>query len=349
MTSPIQLGGVSIAPGEQQSISLPLPALYSQSPVSMPVHVVNGRRPGPVLFVSAAIHGDEINGVEIIRRLLNNDLFEQLKGALIAVPIVNVYGFVTQSRYLPDRRDLNRSFPGSEQGSMAARLAYTFMQEVVTQCSHGIDLHTGSVGRENLPQIRAKVINNVATEQMARAFATPVILNAELRDGSLREAVAAHDIPVLLYEAGEALRFDEVAIRAGVTGVINVMRHLGMLAREKPQQPPAEPLIARSSRWIRTPQSGILRAIAPLGSQVERGDVIGWVADPFGKREEEILATDPGIIIGKTNLPLVHEGEALFHIARFTEPDSAAESVEAFQDEHDPLSDEGQNEEPVIV
>ena len=349
MTSPIQLGGVSIVPGEQQSISLPLPALYSHSPVSMPVHVVNGRRPGPVLFVSAAIHGDEINGVEIIRRLLNNDLFEQLKGALIAVPIVNVYGFVTQSRYLPDRRDLNRSFPGSEQGSMAARLAYTFMQEVVTQCSHGIDLHTGSVGRENLPQIRAKVIKNVETEQMARAFATPVILNAELRDGSLREAVAAHDIPVLLYEAGEALRFDEVAIRAGVTGVINVMRHLGMLAREKQQQPPAEPLIARSSRWIRTPQSGILRTIAPLGSQVERGDIIGWVADPFGKREEEILATDPGIIIGKTNLPLVHEGEALFHIARFTEPDSAAESVEAFQDEHDPLSDEGQNEEPVIV
>ncbi len=349
MKSPIELGGVSIAPGERRSIRLPLPTLYSHSPVSMPVQIVNGRQPGPVLFVSAAIHGDEINGVEIIRRLLNTRQLKRLKGALIAVPIVNVYGFVTQSRYLPDRRDLNRSFPGSPQGSMAARLAYTFTEEIVTQCTHGIDVHTGAVGRENLPQIRAKVIGNPETEQMARAFGTPVILHAELRDGSLREAVAQHQIPVLVYEAGEALRFDEVAIRAGVKGVLSVMRHLGMLASTKQRKLPSEPLLARSSRWVRTPQSGILRAIVPLGAQVEEGEIIGWVADPFGRREEEVLATDSGIIIGKTNLPLVHEGEALFNIARFTEPDTAAESVEAFQDEHDPLSDEGQNKEPVIV
>ncbi len=349
MADTILLGDVRIAAGEQKFIDLPLPTLYSHSPVSLPVKVINGRRPGPVLFVSAAIHGDEINGVEIIRRLLNFKQIKNIKGALIAVPVVNVYGFLSQSRYLPDRRDLNRSFPGSETGSMAARLAYTFMQEIVSQCTHGIDLHTGAIGRENLPQIRAKVLDDLETRQMACAFGMPVILNAELRDGSLREAVAEHNIPVLLYEAGEALRFDELAIRAGVKGVLNVMRHIGMLPKRKPNKNLSEPLIVKVSQWVRAPQSGILRAIRPLGAQVAKDDIIGWIADPFGNREEEVQASVSGIIIGKTNLPLVHEGEALFNIARFTEPDDAAESVEVFQEEHDPLNDELPNNEPVIV
>jgi predicted deacylase len=176
-----------------------------------------------------------------------------------------------------------------------------------------------------------------------------VILNQEFLDGSLRKAVSDHNIPVLLYEAGEALRFDEVAIRAGLKGIINVMRNLGMLAQKKVRNPPPEPLIARSSRWIRTPQSGILRSLVPLGHQVEPGDIIGRVADPFGKNEQVILATDAGIIIGRTNLPLVHEGEALFHVAHFKEPDTAAESVGAFQDQHDPFTDEELDDEPIIV
>ncbi len=345
----IRLGDTTIEPGQQRSLELPLPRLYSHSRVSMPVYVVNGRRKGPVLFVSAAIHGDEINGVEIIRRLLRKKYIRQIKGTLIAVPVVNVYGFVTQSRYLPDRRDLNRSFPGSERGSMAARLAHTFTQQIVSQCTHGIDLHTGAVGRDNLPQIRAKVLGAPETEEMARAFGVPVILNAELRDGSLREAVAEDNIPVLLYEAGEALRFNEVAIRAGVKGIISVMRHLGMLPQRRTKTRPAEPLIARSSQWVRAPQSGILRSIIPLGGQVAKGDVIGWVADPFGEQEREVQATVSGIIIGRTKLPLVHEGEALFHIARFHEPDSAAESVEVFQEQHTPLPDQIDSDEPPII
>lgn len=349
MNNSIRLGDVSVAPGEQRSIELSLPSFYSHSPVVMPVHVINGRRDGPVLFVSAAIHGDEINGVEIIRRLLNTRQIKKLKGALIAVPVVNVYGFISQSRYLPDRRDLNRSFPGSEAGSMAARLAYTFMQEVVSQCTHGIDLHTGAIGRENLPQIRAKVIDAPETAAMACAFGAPVILNAELRDGSLREAVDELGIPVLLYEAGEALRFDEVAIRAGVKGITRVMRHLGMLAKSKSRKALAKPLVALKSQWVRAPQSGVLRMVVPLGAQVVKGAIIGRVADPFGEQEQEIRAPVSGIIIGKTNLPLVYEGEAIFHIARFKQPDSATESVEAFQEEHDPLSDRSSNQEPVIV
>ena len=350
MSKDIQLGGERIAPGKRQSILIPLPELYSHSPVSMPVHVVNGRKDGPVLFVSAAVHGDELNGVEIIRRLLHSPQVKSIRGALIAVPIVNVYGFVSRSRYLPDRRDLNRSFPGSDHGSMASRLAKTFMKEIVTQCSHGIDLHTGAIGRENLPQIRAKIVDTPDTEGMARAFATPVILNSEIRDGSLRQAVTEHDIPVLVYEAGEALRFDEISIRAGLKGIIGVMRHIGMLRPKKAPKTPAEPLIALSSRWVRTPQSGILRSVVPLGRRVETGDIIGRVADPFGLREVEILATDSGIIIGKTNLPLVHEGEALFNVAHFKKPRAAAKSVEAFQDEHDPFNGgDDDDQEPVII
>lgn len=349
MSGSICLGDTSIAPGEQRSVELALPSFYSHSPVVMPVHVINGRRDGPVLFVSAAIHGDEINGVEIIRRLLNTRQIQKLKGALIAVPVVNVYGFVSQSRYLPDRRDLNRSFPGSESGSMAARLAHTFMQKVVCQCTHGIDLHTGAIGRENLPQIRAKVIDAPQTAAMACAFGAPVILNAGLRDGSLREAVDEFGIPVLLYEAGEALRFDEVAIRAGVKGITRVMRHLGMLAKIKSPKVVAAPKVARSSKWVRAPQSGVLRMVVPLGAQVVKGDIIGRVADPFGEQEVEIRATVSGIIIGKTNLPLVYEGEAVFHIACFTQTDSVTESVEAFQEEHDPQSNRAPNKEPVIV
>lgn len=350
MAGVINLGGVEIVPGQQLFTELELPTLYSHTPVAMPVYVVNGRAKGPVLFVSAAIHGDEINGVEIIRRLLRKKNINKIKGALIAVPVVNVYGFITQSRYLPDRRDLNRSFPGSEKGSMAARLAYTFMREVVRQCTHGIDIHTGAKGRENLPQIRAKVNDSPETEAMARAFGAPVIVNAELRDGSLREAVAEDNIPVLLYEAGEALRFNELAIRAGVKGITQVMRHLRMLpAARKTLKAPAESVIASYTMWVRAPQSGILRSIVALGSKVTKKEIIGWVSDPFGKHDQQVLASVSGIIIGRTNLPLVHEGEALFHIAIFAETDDAAETVEVFQEEHDPLYDDEMNQEPPIL
>ncbi len=350
MSSNIVFGGIEVRPGERTFIDLPLPSLYSHTPVYLPINVVNGKRPGPVLFVCAAIHGDEINGVEIIRRLLNYKQIQSLKGTLIAVPVVNVYGFISQSRYLPDRRDLNRSFPGSQKGSMASRLADTFMKEIVTQCTHGIDLHTGAIGRENLPQIRAKVAGDkIQTRDMACAFGAPVIINSELRDGSLREAVAEHDIPVLLYEAGEALRFDEVSIRAGFKGIIGVMRHLGMLGKSRRKTPAAQPAIVKSTKWVRAPQSGILRAIAPLGTEIAKGDVIGWVADPFGNSEEEVCSPINGIVISKTNLPLVHEGEALFNIACLHEADDAAESVELFQDRHDPVNDLPSNEEPVIV
>ncbi|MDH5612615.1 MAG: succinylglutamate desuccinylase/aspartoacylase family protein [Gammaproteobacteria bacterium] len=334
--NPLIINGITFAAGTRTTVELPAGRLYTHTPITMPVHVVQGKKLGPRLFISAAIHGDEINGVEIIRRLLKLPVLKQLRGTIIAVPIVNAHGLISHSRYLPDRRDLNRSFPGSEQGSLAARLANLFMQEIVCQSTHGIDLHTGAIHRSNLPQIRAN-LDDEETDKLARAFDVPVIISSNLRDGSLREAAAEYGIPMLLYEAGEALRFDEVSIRAGVKGIINVMRALEMLPTSRSKvKKHSEPVVARSSSWVRAPDSGMLRAMVPLGSRVKKDTLLGVVADPFGEMEEKIMATFSGIVIGRTNLPLVNEGDALFHIARFEHVLDAANKVDEFNEEHSP-------------
>jgi hypothetical protein len=346
---PVRINGITVNPGQRTTIDLPVGKLYTHTPVNMPVHVVVGKRSGPRLFVSAAIHGDEINGVEIIRRLLNIAGLKRLRGTLVAVPIVNVHGLIHHTRYLPDRRDLNRSFPGSETGSLAARLAHLFMKEIVANCTHGIDLHTGAIHRSNLPQVRANM-DDEETERLARAFGAPVIISSNLRDGSLREAAAEHGIPMLLYEAGEALRFDEVSIRAGVKGIVHVMRALDMLAPSRVKRKKNfEPVVARSSSWVRASDSGILRAMAPLGMRVKKDTLLGMISDPFGEKEAMITATYSGVVIGRTNLPLVNEGDALFHIARFDRAQQAADKVELFQESHIPeIEDEPTPEGPII-
>ncbi len=341
---PIVIGGKTFRPGEAGRVDLPVGELYTHEPVYMPVHVVHGKRAGPTLFASAAIHGDELNGIEIIRRILALPMIRRLKGTLLAVPIVNVLGVFQQSRYLPDRRDLNRSFPGSAKGSLAARLANLFMNEIVRHSTHGIDLHTGAIHRSNLPQIRAN-LDDAMTSRLAEAFGAPVAINAGLRPGSLRDAAGELGIPMLLYEAGEALRFDEVSIRVGVKGLVSVMRELQMLPpRRKTQQAPPKPFLARSSSWARAPGSGIFRASVSLGARVEKGQEMGCVSDPFGNDDEPVVAAFGGIVIGRTNLPLVHEGEALFHIGRFEKPKAAARQVHAVQSgdymEDDPLFDD---------
>lgn len=329
--SSISIGGVEVFPGERKIIDLEVGKLYTHSPVNMPVQVLCGRQAGPIMFVSAAIHGDELNGVEIIRRLLKVPALKRLKGTLIAVPIVNLHGFINQSRYLPDRRDLNRSFPGTDKGSLAARVAKLFMTEILEQCSHGIDLHTGAVHRSNLPQIRAD-LDDPHTLELAKAFGTPVVLNSNLRDGSLRAAAGKKGIPILLYEAGEALRFDELAIRGGLQGILRVMRSLDMLPKSR-QPKGFDPIIARTSSWVRAPQDGIFRATAKQGERVVKDQtLLGVVSDTFGGREMEVWAPFSGIIIGQLHLPLVNEGEALFHIARFNRTDIAADNIESYQE-----------------
>ena len=332
--SSFQLAGRSIEPGERVTLDLPVIELYTHSPLHMPVQVVRGKKPGPTLFVSAAIHGDEINGVEIVRRLLAHGALKKLRGTLIAIPVVNVQGFLAHSRYTPDRRDLNRSFPGSERGSVAGRLANLFVKEILEQADCGIDLHTAAIHRDNLPQIRAD-LDDARNRELAEAFGVAVILNAELRPGSLRGCAGERGIPMLLYEAGEALRFDETCIRAGLRGVLNVMRKLDMLPSVKTAI--AKPVQADTSYWVRADKSGVMCSRTALGTRVAANAHLADIADPLGEKTVPVTGRHAGIVIGRTNLPLVNEGDALYHIARFGDSRHVGKQLRRF---HDDLGDD---------
>ncbi|HEY8587237.1 MAG TPA: succinylglutamate desuccinylase/aspartoacylase family protein [Rhodanobacter sp.] len=337
-----EIGGERIAAGTRRTVNLPVSLLANHIPVCLPVHVIHGARPGPVIFLSAAVHGDEIIGVEIIRRVLQRAVLNRISGTLLAIPIVNVYGFLNRSRYLPDRRDLNRCFPGSGRGSLAAQLASLFLNEVVRRCEFGIDLHSAALHRVNLPQIRASRERSARLSALARAFGAPITLSAPLRDGSLRAAAASVGVETLIYEAGEALRFDELPVRAGVRGIMSVMQHLKMLPARTVSGKSRIPLEATESRWVRAPRSGLFRSFKTVGEAVEKGDVLGIVSDPFGDVDAEVLATVSGLVIGRSNLPIVNKGDAVLHVACLGDPDQAEDHVDTVHDslESDPLLEE---------
>lgn len=321
-STPLTIGGETIRPGSKKSFELPVARLPTGTMLDLPVVVMVGRGAGPRLWLSAAIHGDELNGVEVIRQVLASLKVSQLSGAIIAVPVVNIFGFLEQSRYLPDRRDLNRCFPGSAKGSLASQLARLFMDEVVAHCDVGIDLHTGSGQRTNLPQVRGD-LDDARTRELARAFAAPIAIHARLRDGSLREAAAQAGKPTLLFEAGEALRFEEGAIRAGVSGVRRVLQHLGMAPPPDEAAPPP-PLEARSSRWVRASRSGILRLGVGLGDRVVAGQRLGFIGNLLTTSSRSVKAPVGGMIVGYTTSPLVNKGDAVVHIARLDEGEGGA-------------------------
>ncbi|MBD3789230.1 MAG: succinylglutamate desuccinylase/aspartoacylase family protein [Campylobacterales bacterium] len=326
----LQVNGVEIPKGSTKNIELSLPKLY-HLPASIPIHIIRGKKKGPVVFVSAAIHGDELIGVEIIRRLKKLPVLKKLRGSLILVPIVNIYGATTLSRYLPDRRDLNRSFPGSTKGSLAARIAKLFFDEIVQKSDYGIDLHTGAIHRSNLPQVRTN-IHNAEILKLAKAFEAPVVLHSALRDGSLRAVAQDNGVPILLYEAGEALRFDETAIKIGLKGIINVLKALEMLPKTK-QKKHKTPLVFEASQWIRATESGILRTLKALGDIVKKDEIIAFIDDPFEDRSIPLLSSFEGVIIGKSQIPLVQEGDAVFHIAHLGDIENAREQIGYFQDD----------------
>ncbi len=336
--SDLIIAGHNFKPGTRDSVDVPMVNLYTNTGMDMSVYVIRARKPGPTVFVCAAIHGDELNGMDIVRRLIKSKSLKLSSGTLILVPMVNVYGVLNQSRYLPDRRDLNRSFPGSAKGSLAGRVADQFMNEIVAHSDYGIDLHTGAIHRSNLPQIRAN-LSDEQTSAMAQSFGVPVLLNSELRDGSLRQAAIEHGVKMLVYEAGQALRFDEISIRAGVRGVLNILHYLGMINRKtKPKSP--TPFVANNSSWIRSQDSGIVAHKAQLGDQVKKGDVLATIRSPLGDILESIRANRDGIVIGKQNIPLTHEGEAMYHIAYFSEDDSdVADTIETMQSALNPVLD----------
>lgn len=331
------LYGQEIPRGVSLSINLELPKLYN-TPTKLPIHVIRGRKNGPTIFVSAAIHGDELNGIEIIRRLRKLAILKKIRGTIILVPIVNIYGIMTLSRYLPDRRDLNRSFPGSTHGSLASRVAKIFFDEIVRKCDLGIDLHTASIHKSNLPQIRTNIENEYIFN-LAKAFQAPVILHSEVRDGSLRAVAQEEGIPILLYEAGEALRFDEKCIRIGVNGIINVLRESGMLTKVMKKIEKNPPIVTKSSQWIRSIESGMLRTIKALGDTVRQDEIIAFIDEALGDSSFELRAPFDGVIIGKSEIPLVQEGDAVFHIARFRNLEVAEDRIEHFNENTIELSE----------
>jgi hypothetical protein len=271
-----------------------------------------------------------------------------IAGTLLCVPVVNAYGFIGRSRYLPDRRDLNRAFPGSANGSLAARLAHLFLKDVVHRCQFGIDLHTAAVHRVNLPQIRSNFAKSPRCRELSEAFGAPVVIESPERPGSLRRAAREAGIDVLVYEGGEGLRLDEFAIKAGVDGIANVMLKTGML--ELPEEydpgPPvagSAPLFANASKWVRASDGGIFRTTKQIGHAVSAGEVIGAVANPYDDGETKVKATHRGIIVGRATLPIVNMGDALFHIAWSDEFQTAKEvrdTAVPAREGADPLMDE---------
>jgi hypothetical protein len=319
--SSFNIGSSSVEAGTRALVDLPVSRLSNNTPVTLPVHVLHGTRPGPTMFLSAAIHGDELNGVEIIRRVMRLVQPGNINGTLLCVPVVNAFGFIGRSRYLPDRRDLNRSFPGSAGGSLAGRLAHLFLKEVVSRSQLGIDLHTAAIHRVNLPQIRCQFINNPRLKALSEAFGADVVLESPERPGSLRRSAREAGVDVLVYEGGEGLRFDEFAITAGVDGIARVMLKAGLLelpdgAEQHPASaPPRMTVMANASKWVRAPEGGVLRTTKRIGDAVSEREAIGAVVNPYDDSAVDVRSPRRGIIIGRTTLPIVNMGDALFHIA----------------------------------
>lgn len=322
-------------PGSRATVEIPVPRLLNRAELAMSVKVVHGANPGPVLLLSAALHGDEVNGVEIILRLLNRISAKKLSGTVLAIPVVNVYGFITNSRYLPDRRDLNRSFPGSSSGSLASRLAQLFTDEILSHATHVVDLHTGGLHRSNLPQIRA-CLDDPRNVQLADAFGAPVIIDAKLREGSLRAAAVKRKMPMIVYETGEALRLDRTGVLVGVRGILGVMHSLGMIEKA-PVAPHAASFRSTGSSWLRAPASGLFRSECRLGQIVRTGQSLGVINDPLGDDKVPVLAPCDGIVIGRSNIPLVHQGDPLAHIAYADGPQPPAVEMSELREELEDL------------
>lgn len=285
--------------------------LPTHTAMDVPVHVFRSGEPGPVLLLMAGLHGDEINGIEIIRKLLRAGHFRNLeRGSVIAIPIVNIISFLNGSRELPDGRDLNRCFPGSQSGSLGSRIAYDLMNEILPQVDFGVDFHTGGAKINNYPQVRC-VFDDNRNLELAKLFGAPYAVNSPYREKTFRHEAAKKGKSILVYEAGESLRFNKLAINEGMNGCLRLMKGLGMISADVPEQ---ETIMLRSTKWVRASESGLFRTTKKYGSRTERNSIIGTIADPYGRKEEELRAPDDGFIIGINKQPVIHEGDALIHI-----------------------------------
>lgn len=314
--APFRLGGWTVEPGTSRLIEIRLGELYDQAPIGLRTVVLHGRRPGPRLWVSGGVHGDELVGIIAVHQLLEQIDVGALAGTLVAIPCVNQIGALHCSRELPDGRDLNRSFPGSRTGTLASRIARAFLREVAARCTHGIDLHTAGGHRDNLPQVRAN-LDDPETHRLAALFGAPIILHANLRDGSLRQAASARGVVALLFEGGKALRHEPHVVRSATEGVLRVMAALGMI---EPSLPKARaPRVSWASSWVRTPRSGYFVNAVDLGDRVRKGQSVGQVLIRVQSggiaHRLDVRTPRAGVVIGIQRLPLVHVGDPLIHVA----------------------------------
>jgi uncharacterized protein len=310
---PISVAGVTVEPGERRDLAPSASESYTGDRTTLPAAVLNGAEDGPRVFVTAAVHGDELNGIATCRRLLDRLDASTLRGTVIVVPIVNVLGVQIGSRYLPDRRDLNRAFPGSHSGSIAARIARLVVDEVITGSDVGIDLHTAANHRTNVPQVRVST-EDARALSLALTFGAPFVLPAKLRPGSLRETAAQLGVPVLTYEGGEPLRFDEHAIDVSLRGTLRVLARLGMID-EAPEPAHAAPMVLNASRWLRAERGGLMELHCSPGDLVRAGDPLWSTVSPLGAERASVAAEEEAFVIGATTLPLVQPGQALLHLA----------------------------------
>ncbi len=330
---PLKLLHGSVPPGTYQRLSWSATELFEGVPIATPVLVVNGREPGPTLCLTAAIHGDELNGIEMVRRVMHNLDPKELSGAVIGVPIVNLQGFRRASRYLPDRRDLNRYFPGNPQGSQASRIAFSFFTKVVTHCDALVDLHTGSFERANLPQLRADLRNpDVVT--LTQGFGATVILHSDPAEGTLRYAATRAGIPSVTLEAGGPSELELKEVMHGVKGIETLLNTLGMIREARLWGDP-EPVYYQST-WVRANSGGILLSDVSLGSTVERGDLLGTITDPMSNASTRLVSPYSGRIIGMARNQVVMPGFAAFHVGI-----QAAETTAAGRETPQDAEDEG--------
>jgi predicted deacylase len=307
----IVIAGQEIMPGEFREIDINIARLPSHTVIDTPIYVSRGTEDGPVLALTAGMHGDEINGMEIVRRLLDTGLNKPRRGVTICMPIVNVYGFLNFSRDVPDGKDINRSFPGNKNGSLASRVAYHLMREVIPHIDYGIDFHTGGAMRTNYPQVRAVLKDGINTE-LANAFGAPFTIDAPYRPNSLRKEAARKGKNIIVYEGGESLRFDQHAIEEGISGSLRLMKHLNMI--DWAPDPTEANRVIWSTSWIRARNAGLFQANVQCGQLVNAGEWVGTITDPFGEFKEQIVAPVKGYVVGLNNIPVINAGDALMHI-----------------------------------
>lgn len=312
MSDTININKRKIERGEFAEVILNIARLPTYTEIDLPVYVKRAENPGPVLLLTGGLHGDEINGVEIVRRILTKHLDDLEAGSVVAMPLVNVYGFIQNVRGLPDGKDINRSFPGIKNGSLARQLAHTLMKEIIPQIDYGIDFHTGGAARSNYPQLRGvlKIEENL---KIAKAFAPPVILNSSFIDKTFRKAANKLGKHILVYETGESLRFDEYGINEAVEGTLRLMKSLKMISSAPTPNEKTE--IYGKSTWVRAKYSGLFHPRVDIGEHIKRRQVLGNISDPFGQEKFKTVATRGGRVIGLNYSPVISKGDALLHLA----------------------------------